>query len=156
MLPQEGGQQPQLFVASRFTEWGAKFSHNGIWIAYVSDESGRYEVYVRPYPGPGGQWQISTGGGEEPVWAPDGRELFYRNGFKWMAVRFRATPPEFGAEPPRLLFGGPYVNVPGFSYDVAPDGQRFIMIRGAEEGKVTQLKVVLNWFEELKRGVPGR
>jgi Tol biopolymer transport system component len=154
LLP-EGSQKPQAFTTSSSTEWGGSFSRDGKWIAYTSDESGRYEVYVRPYPGPGGQWQISTDGGEEPVWSPDGHELFYRRAFKWMTVRFRTTP-EFSAEPPRLLFEGPYVNVMGVSYDVAPDGQHFLMLRGAEEGKTTQLKVVLNWFEELKRSVPGR
>lgn len=152
LLP-EGSQRPQAFTTASSTEWGGAFSRDGKWIAYTSDESGRYEVYVRPYPGPGGQWQISTDGGEEPMWSPNGRELLYRKGFKWMTVGVR-TSPEFSAEPPHLLFEGPYVNVPGVSYDVAPDGQHFLMLRGAEEGKTTQLKVVLNWFEELKEKVP--
>ena len=100
LLRQESARQPELFVAStNSAEWGGVFSRDGKWIAYASDESGQYEVYVRPYPGPGGQWQISTDGGAEPVWSRDGRELFYARGFKTMAVRVQTTP-EFRAEAP--------------------------------------------------------
>jgi serine/threonine-protein kinase len=121
-------------------------------MAYISDASGQYEVYVRPYPGPGGQWQISNGGGEEPVWSHDGKEIFYRNGTKWMAVDVKAGS-GFSATPPRLLFTGPYVNVPGPSYDVGPDG-RFVLIEGPPEAPVIRLNVVLNWFDDLRRLVP--
>ena len=113
---------------------------------------GRYEAYVRPYPGPGSQWQISNGGGEEPVWSHDGKEIFYRNGTKWMVVNVKAGS-DFSATPPRLLFTGPYVNVPGPSYDVGPDG-RFVLIEGPPEAPVTRFNVVLNWFDDLKRLVP--
>jgi serine/threonine-protein kinase len=154
VLPLEGDRKPRLFASTPFTEWGAHFSPDGRWIAYISDVSGRYEVYVRPYPGPGGQWQISTDGGEEPVWSRDGREIFYRNGVNWMAAGVKTTP-QFSAEPPKLMFTGPYVNVPGFSYDVAPDG-RFVLIKGAEETPVTHLNLVLNWFDELKRRVAAK
>lgn len=78
------GQSPkaQPFLRTPFTETGPKFSPDGHWLAYASDESGIFEVYVQPYPGPGGKWQISTGGGMEPVWKPNGGELFYRSGTK--------------------------------------------------------------------------
>jgi serine/threonine-protein kinase len=155
ILPLKGDRRPQLFLGRPFFESQPAFSPDGRWIAYASEESGRFEVYVRPYPGPGGKRQVSTYGGEEPIWSADGRELFYRNGQKWMvaAVRFE---PEFAAETPRLLFEGPYVNVPGLSYDVTPDGRRFLLLRSAqEETPVTQFHVVLNWLEELRRRAPA-
>ena len=133
------------------------FSPDGRWLAYVSDESGRYEVYVQPYPGPGGKWQISTGGGKEPLWARDGRELFYRNGEQMMAVEI-TTEPTFSAGTPRLLFEGTYLSGTVFLayYDVSPDGQRFLMVQASEQqaSDPTQINVVLNWFEELKQRVP--
>lgn len=150
--PLNGTQTPQPFLRTRFTEVGARFSPDGRWIAYVSDESGQYEVYVRPYPPGPGKWQVSTAGGEEGIWSRDGKELFYRNGNKWMVVAVNLHP-EFIAETPRLLFEGPYVDVGGLSYDVAPDGQRFLLLEPAEResAPVTHLNVVLNWFEELKQ-----
>jgi eukaryotic-like serine/threonine-protein kinase len=112
---------------------------------------------VQPYPGPGGKWQISTEGGTEPVWNPNGRELFYRSGDKMMAVEI-ATQPSFAAGKPRMLFEGPYEPppVPIPNYDVSTDGQRFLMLKPSEleAAAPTQINVVLNWFEELKRRVP--
>ena len=149
--PLNGTQAPHPFLRTRSTEVGAKFSPDGRWIAYISDESGQYEVYVRPYPGPGGKWQVSTQGGGEAIWSPVGNELFYRNGNKWMAVAVTLEP-EFKAETPRRLFEGPYVDVGGLSFDVAPDGRRFLLLEPAEQaGPVTHLNVVLNWFEEVKQ-----
>jgi eukaryotic-like serine/threonine-protein kinase len=112
---------------------------------------------MQPYPGSGGKWQISTEGGTEPVWNRNGRELFYRNGDKMMAVDI-ATQPSFTAGKPRVIFEGRYVPPPGTSpnYDVSPDGQRFLMIKRNEAGEAApaQINVVLNWFEELKRLAP--
>jgi Tol biopolymer transport system component len=140
-----------------FNESAPRFSPDGHWLAYVSDESGRYEVYVQPYPGPGGKWQISTDGGTEPVWNPNGRELFYRSGDKMMAVDI-ATQPGFTVGKPRMLFEGQYQPTPVTfpNYDVSPDGQRFLMLKPSDsaEAAPTQINVVLNWFEELKRKVP--
>ena len=131
------------------------FSPDGRWIAYTSNESGRTEVYVRPYPGPGGKWQISTDGGGEPMWNPKGRELFYRSGQKMMAVDYTEQP-EFSAGKPKLLFEGPYVPSPRSlaDYDVTPDGQRFLMLKNAEQ-RPGEISVVLNWTEELKQKVPA-
>ena len=140
------------FFGTPYSDWGSRFSPDGKWIAYISDASGQYEVYVRPYPGPGNQWQISTGGGEEPAWSRDGKEIFYRNSTKWMTVGVKTTT-EFSASPPTLLFQGPFVNVPGPSYDVGPDG-RFLLLEGPPETPVRRLNVVLNWFDELRRLVP--
>ena len=128
-------------------------------MAYPSDESGsgRQEIYVRPYPGPGAKWQISTEGGTEPVWNPNGRELFYRSGNAMMAVAVTSKP-AFAASRPRVLFTGNYVlsSVTYPNYDVSRDGRRFLMIqRSAQEQTTpTQIVAVLNWFDELKRRVP--
>ncbi len=123
-------------------------------MAYTSDESGRYEVYVQPFPGPGGKWQISTDGGREVLWNRNGRELFYRNGSKLMAVQI-TTQPNFSAGTPKTLFEGDYQMRPAQSspnYDVSADGQRFLMLKPVEQPQ--QINVVLNWFEELKQKVP--
>jgi len=146
----------QPFVQTPFEKTNPRFSPDGRWMAYESNQSGRNEIYVRPYPGPGGQWLISTNGGTEAVWNPNGRELFYRQGNAMMAVEI-TTEPSFSAGKPQQLFQGEYasvlVGVP--NYDVAPDGQRFLMVKGSETvGPVTEINVVLNWTEELKRRVP--
>jgi len=154
-----GDHKPQPFLRTPFTEGAPQFSSDGRWLAYTSDESGRLEVYVQPYPGPGGKWQISTEGGTEPVWNRNGRELFYRSGDKMMAVDI-ATQPSFAAGKPRMLFQGQYVlNSPPSSipyYDVSPDGERFLMLKPTDQAGAapTQINVVLNWTEELKRLVP--
>jgi Tol biopolymer transport system component len=150
-------RKAQPFLRTPFNESVPRFSPDGRWLAYVSNESGRWEVYVLAYPGLGGKWQISTEGGTEPVWNSNGRELFYRSGDKMMAVDI-ARQPSFTASKPRVLFEGPYIPAPGTTpnYDVSADGQRFLMIKPAKtaEGAPTQINVVLNWFEELKRRVP--
>ena len=150
-------RKAQPFLRTQFNESVPRFSPDGRWVAYVSDESGRYEIYVQPYPGPGGKWQISTEGGTEPVWNRNGRELFYRSGNKMMAVEI-ATQPSFAAGQPRMLFEGQYVPTPATTpnYDVSADGQRFLMLKPSEPAQAapTQINVVLNWFEELKQKVP--
>ena len=156
-LKLEGDRKPRPFLQTPSNESGATFSPDGRWLAYVSDESGRDEVYVRAFPGSGGKWQISTQGGDEPVWARDGRELFYRNRDNLMAVTV-ATKPTFVAGTPKSLFEGRYEKtsykfLP--NYDVSPDGQRFLMIKASEpESAATQLNVVLNWADELRRLAP--
>jgi Tol biopolymer transport system component len=147
-------RKAQPFLRTPFYEVGV-FSPDGRWMAYTSNESGRYEVYVQPYPGPGGKWQISTGGGMDPRWSANGRELVYRNGDKVMAVDV-TTQPAFSAGKPKMLFEGPSVpNSPTTTYyDVSADGQRFLMIKPAEQAQAaTQIVVVQNWFEELKQKV---
>jgi len=148
-------RKAQPFLRTPFNESVPRFSPDGRWLAYISNESGRYEIYVQPYPGPGGKWQISTEGGTEPVWNPNGRELFYRSGDKMMVVDI-ATQPGFAAGKPHMLFEGPYQPTPITfpNYDVSPDGQRFLMLKPSEQGALTQINVVLNWFEELKQKVP--
>jgi eukaryotic-like serine/threonine-protein kinase len=149
-------RKAEPFIKTPFSESSPRFSPDGHWLAYVSDESGRYEIYVQPYPGPGGKYQISTDGGGEPVWNPNGKELFYRSGDKMMAAEITTTP-SFSVGKSKMLFQGPYTPTTGTFpfYDVSPDGQRFLMLKPAETAAAaTQIVVVENWFEELKRLVP--
>ena len=154
----EGDRKPRPFLQTASNEGGARFSPDGRWLAYQSDESGRQEIYVRPFPGPGGKWQISSEGGTEPVWARNGRELFYRDGDKMMAAAIE-TKPRLAPGKPKLLFEVQYETSPySFlsNYDVSPDGQRFLMIKESEkESAAAQLNVVLNWSDELRRLAPA-
>lgn len=155
LAPVENFDQRQL------SQRAVAFSPDGRWLAYGSNESGRREVYVVPYPVLDGRYQISTQGGGGPVWAGNGRELFYHrleNGIlKMMAVEI-ATEPEFRASLPQQLFEGPYLaTTPVKSYDVTSDGQRFLMVRRGKPRElepVTEMHLILNWTEELKRLVP--
>jgi Tol biopolymer transport system component len=142
------------FLATAANEWSAVFSPNGRWVAYVSDESGRFEVYVRPFPGPGPRIQVSIDGGMAPLWSRDGRELFFAK-----ANTLFTTPVNLGAVftsgATRRLFSGPYsFDEVSVNYDVAPDGQRFLMPRSRADSAPRQLELVLNWFEELNRLAP--
>ena len=149
--------EARSFVSSKFDERAPAFSPDGRFIAYVSDqsESGRNAVYVREFPAGAKEWLVSIGGGSEPVWSRDGRELFYRQGdeLKAVAARLIGDELEFGA--PRTLFRGPFrpspVGPP--NYDVSRDGKRFLMIEQLEAAP-TELRVVVNWAEELERLVP--
>ncbi|MCK5572224.1 MAG: PD40 domain-containing protein, partial [Bacteroidetes bacterium] len=141
----------EVFERTDDSEWGPAFSPDGRWIAYTSDEEGQYEVYVKPYPQTGQRWRISTEGGEEPVWSPTRNELYYRFGREWMLVEYSASP-DFTPGAPRVFFEGDYVNVVGRSYDVSPDGERFLLLkRYGKTEKLTRLNVMTNWFEELDR-----
>jgi eukaryotic-like serine/threonine-protein kinase len=150
-------RRTEKFLATSAFEAAPQFSPDGRWVAYVSNESGQEEIYVRPYPGPGQKWPISTDGGTEPVWNPNGRELFYRNGNKMMVVSVR-TEPVFSASKPVLLFTGDYTpaSTSNPNYDVSRDGRRFLMVQPSarEQTATTQIIVVLNWYDELKRLVP--
>jgi tRNA A-37 threonylcarbamoyl transferase component Bud32/WD40 repeat protein len=158
------GDTTQIMLAnSEFAESGPTMSPDGRWLAYVSNETGQHEVYVRPFPQvSGGKWLISEGGGREPLWSRDGRELFYRNGTNEMvavAVSTGSAAPPTGAQ--RVLFSAaPYVT--DFNhrmYDVTPDGRRFVMLRldtNDRGAAAAELVVVQNFFSELKRMVPPR
>ncbi|HET9711956.1 MAG TPA: protein kinase, partial [Pyrinomonadaceae bacterium] len=150
----EGATLMEL-VNTGFAEFGAALAPDGRWLAYQSNEGDRSEIYVRDMSGVGGRWQISTGGGEEPRWSPDGQELYYRNGNLFMSVAI-STRPSFQASTPTNLFGGIFdlrTNT-GITYDVDPKGNRFLMIRPAEESTAPSVMIVLNWFEELRRLAP--
>jgi serine/threonine-protein kinase len=147
-------------VHTTATEGRAELSPDGRWLAYQSDESGRNQIWVRPFPNvDGGQWQVSANGGIAPVWARNGRELFYLDGTNAVTSVPIRTAPTFSAGAPTKLFDGRYVGGPFWrTYDVSRDGQRFLMIKDSataeQPSTPTSVVVVLNWFEELKRRLP--
>jgi len=141
--------KPQPFLDTRFTRGNLQFSPDGKWVAYESNETGRNEIYVVPYPGPGGESQVSTDGGTQPRWNRNGRELFFRNGAMMMAVDVQ-TGATFRTGTPRMLF-----EKVSSDYDVAPDGRRFLMLKpAATTTDSSELHVILNWFDDLRRRVP--
>ncbi len=164
ILPLDEPQDARLLLSSDFAELHGAISPDGRWLAYASDESGQREVYVRPFPNvDSGRWHVSAGGGESPVWSRTTRELFYRvRGFPasaMMAVSYQANDEGFRASAPELLFESEHVfGASGRNYDVTPDGQRFLMIKAAPSDRsvdgASQVVVVLNFDEELKRRVP--
>jgi serine/threonine-protein kinase len=152
-------REPQPLLNSPFIEGLAELSPDGRWLAYASDESGQFEVYVRSFPDLGRKWQISTDGGVEPVWSRDGTELFYRDEEgRAMTVVPITIEPDFSPGRPELLFEGSFVGSPGFGrqYDVAPDGESFLMVRQEMGGfEEAEIHVVLDWFEEFRRLPPS-
>ena len=152
-----GEHRVEPLIQTRFNELDGEISPDGRWLAYQSDESGEMQVYVRPFSGdPGGIRQISTAGGTRPLWSRNGQELFYlapTGALMSVAIRGGAT---WTASAPARLFEGAYFSPPtgaiGRTYDVSPDGKRFLMIKSA--AGTGRIVVVQNWFEELKRLVP--
>jgi Tol biopolymer transport system component len=149
-------RKTKIFVQSQAGDSAARFSPDGHWVAYSSSESGRQEVYVQPFPGPGGKWQISTDGGTEAVWNPNGKELFFRHKDQMMSVDI-TTQPGFSASKPKMLFQADYALSAATlaNYDVSKDGQRFLMVKEGAGAEPTQINLVLNWFNELKRLAPS-
>jgi Tol biopolymer transport system component len=150
------GGEPSPWLATPFREYRPELSPDGKWLLYLSDESGQFEVYLQPFPGPGPRNQVSTAGGAEPSWSRDGREILYREKRDVVAVSFDA-----GAEPPvgrprRLIEGGPYRASGSLNrfYDASPEGRHFAMLALQGQMSLTELRVVLNWLEELKERVP--
>jgi len=156
VLSLEDSSEPLL--ATEFSERNGEISPDGRWLAYESNASGQYEIYVRPFPNvEDGQWPISSGGGTRPLWSRDGRELFYlAPGARLMAVSVE-TETDFVAGNAEEVFGG-YFSGEGVSggrtYDISPDGERFLMIKESAGGDSAEFILVQNWFEELKRLVP--
>jgi Tol biopolymer transport system component len=160
-VPLDGDRTPTPLLQGQFAYGNASLSPDGRWLAYFSDESGAFEVYLQPYPGPGAKTPVSIGGGQELVWSPDGSELFYRAGSAIMVVEVQSEP-SLSVSEPRVLFQSDHFSVAGGGsrqYHVAPDG-RFLMIRsgGAQSGEpdvYDHLIVVENWLDELQRLVPN-
>jgi serine/threonine-protein kinase len=154
-------RQVSLFLNTTANESYPEVSPDGRWIAYVSDESGREEVYVRPFPGPGGKWQISSDGGNMPLWSREGKQLFYTstNAQDYWVVDVRMDE-SFFARKPRPLFTSKQFagGSPSHAWDVSPDGQHFLMTKFGDRTPtpVTEIILVQNWFEELKRLAPAK
>jgi Tol biopolymer transport system component len=154
ILPLDGDRTPKPFLQDDFNKFDANFSPDGKWIAYSSDESGQPQVYVLPFPAPGGKYQVSTAGGTIPRWRRDGKELFYiRGDGKLMAVEVKAGS-TFETGAPKPLFDTPVRFVgssrPYDTYAVSADGQRFLTIDFAE-ASAPPITVALNWTADLKR-----
>jgi eukaryotic-like serine/threonine-protein kinase len=168
VLPLDDRQHPHLLFPPQYNVEWAILSPDGNWIAFDSDESGRPEVYVAPYPSLAPRERISTEGGLHPLWASDGRELYYRTAAKVEELEQRAlaqrsrvmavsieTKPVFKAGQPRMLFEGPFF-ASGHDFAVTPDGRGFILIRESDsQSGPNELHIVLNWLEELKQRVPA-
>jgi serine/threonine-protein kinase len=147
----EGDRTPRPFIKTPFIERSPAISPDGKWLAYQSNESGRFEVYVVAFPQGDRKRQISTDGGFSPMWARNGRELFYQTGTALMATSV-TTQPEFVAERGRVIFKGRYEG----TFDISPDDQRFLLLKSlTQEASSTQVNLGLNWFEELKRLLPA-
>jgi serine/threonine protein kinase len=145
-------------VTSALTQSEAQWSPDGRWIAYSSDESGREEVYVVPFPVTGQRWRASTDGGSEPLWSHDGRELFYRGGRTVWAVDV-GTSPAFSVGTPRALFADTFTPSPNGStgYSVSKDGKRFLFAQPVQpDPPITQIQMVVNWFTELRRAAGAK
>ncbi len=144
-----------LVAEPDINELSPALSPDGKWLAYVSDESGGWELYVRPFPNvDDGRWQVSTAGGSEPVWAHSGRELFYKNASDELMSSEVQTSPTFMVGQHRILFSATdYDSYPYHpQYDVTADDQRFVMLKDVSS-ESSGLVLVLNWFEELKQRV---
>jgi serine/threonine-protein kinase len=148
---------PVAFLNSRFAEQYPSFSPDGRFVAYSSNEGGLLEVYVRSYPGPGGRWKISLDYATEPLWSRDGKRLFYRSGTQVWMVDVR-TDTGFEHSRPRLLFDKPGYSwsMPTRCWDISLDGRSFLMVKfdPRRDAPATEMIIVKNWFEELKRIVP--
>jgi serine/threonine-protein kinase len=147
---------PVPLVATSFTELGPTLSPDGRWLAYTSNETGRDEIYVVPFPNAASaKWPVSAGGGIEPLWARGGRELFYRNGLGEMVAVRVETEPTFSFGLASVLFSATefLANRRHRQYDVTPDDQRFIMLRPVGDDVQGELILVLNFFEELRTRV---
>jgi len=152
----EEGGEPELFLGTRFEEVEARFSPDGRWVAYQSDESGRVEIYIRPFPGPGGRWQVSSGGGVTPRWSHDGSRLFFLQATQLYEV-------DVGVEGDAVQVGKPQpvVELPGLRrsmWGLSADGEQFLFVQDPEgaarsgEGEPTQnlVRFTFHWFEELR------
>jgi serine/threonine-protein kinase len=167
MMTMDGKRRTEPLIHTKYRETNAEISPNGRWIAYESDESGTNQVYVRPFPNvDGGHWQISTGGGSRPLWARNGRELFYLDD---AANRLMVVPVQTGGQTftggnPVKVFDNRIVSnwTAERSFDISPDGQRFLVIKDIKDNATNDqsstatpasMVVVLNWLEELKQRV---
>ena len=155
VLPVAGEHKPFPFANSSFDEKGGQFSPDGRWVAYLSNESGQDEIYVQPFPGPGGKWQVSSGGGTDVRWCGDGKELFYiAPDSRLMAVPIRSSGQALEPGAPVALFQTQIVQYPipqRGEYDVIRDGQRFLINITVGDSSASPITIVTNWTHALKK-----
>ena len=156
VLPLSGDKKPFPFLKTPFAEREGQFSPDGKWIAYQSDESGRFEIHVQPFPGPGGKFPISANGGAQPRWNKNGKEIFYVSlDSRMMATPVKLSPDGKSLETgtPVALFpvriaGGPLPGRNKQQYAVSSDGQRFLVNLAVDEGAASPITLILNWHPE--------
>jgi hypothetical protein len=139
----------ERIATNNIEQYGNDFSPDGQWLAFNSNDTGQFEVYVQSFPDRKTVRQISTDGGMEPRWCRCG-ELFYRNGNRWMSVKIR-TQPDLQWDPPQLAFQTDFLDSPGRSYDVSPDGKRLLVVKRAEPDTRDRINLVVNWTSLLER-----
>ena len=156
IIPADGDRKPSVFLQTKFEEVNARFSPDGRWVAYQSDESGAQEIYVRPFPAGEGKWQISSNGGESPLWSRDGKELFYMDGegnLTGVPMRVDGQTPGIGT--PVKLFHAPILGgdqiMDQQQYAVSRDGQRFLINTIANESNAFPITIVTDWTRLLKK-----
>jgi eukaryotic-like serine/threonine-protein kinase len=153
ILPLTGDRKPYPFLKTRFNETNAVFSPDGRWLAYNSNESGRFEVYVTPFPGPGRKWQVSVQGGAFPAWRQGGKEILYQelqsNKILSVPVAFRGDTPDFGKAMELFVATPPLAGVAA-RFDATADGKKFVMIRPNQTRESVSLTLIVNWTAELK------
>ncbi len=154
LMPLVGDRQVRPLLTTDADEWGARFSPDGHWLAYVSNETGRDEIFIRPIDSTGGRKRLSSEGGVGPMWSPDGRELFFTRGDNLAVVALDGQLNPVGRD--RVLFTVPRFEDLQFDpethdVDIMPDGEHFVFGLGTQSSSATRYNVVLNWFEELKR-----
>jgi len=164
-VPADGEGEPEEFLATQFFDRFPAISPDGNWVAYMSDESGRPEIYVRPFPRAAGKWQVSDGGGSWPAWSRTGSEIIFRSGDGLMAAPVSTSDGTFRAGRPQQLAQGGFsgdqvgIAISGsiFSdFDPMPDGENFVVLLGAEgKGIQSHVTLVTNWFDVLKENLPG-
>ena len=167
MMSMEGKREMKALLQEKYMELDPQISPDGRYVAYQSDESGKGEIYVRSFPDVNkGKWQVSSGGGNSPLWSPDGQEVFYRSGDATMSVEV-STEPTFKRGNPKILFRGTYSattfeKIVFTLWDIHPNGKKFLMIKPAASTGAAptaaspqpKITIVLNWLEELKQRVP--
>jgi serine/threonine protein kinase/Tol biopolymer transport system component len=156
VVPLRGSARPTPLVSTKAHEGGGQFSPDGKWVVYSSNESGQFQVFLRPFPGPDRKWLVAQAG-KYVTWNRNGKELFYRDGNRMMVVDVSIRNEEPVLSPPRVLFEGRYEFGPGLTasdYDVSPDGQRFVMAK--RESGSNRLSVLLNGFDDLAAGAQPR
>jgi Tol biopolymer transport system component len=154
VLPLAGDRKPIPFLQTEFDERHGQFSPNGKWVAYASNESGIFQIYVQPFPATGVQSMVSIDGGDQPAWRRDGRELFYLGlDRKLMSVEVKTDRPTFEAGVPKPLFESPVPTMSALRnyYCPSADGQRFLFYAPILQSNVSPIMVVVNWTAELKR-----
>ena len=151
VVPLKGDKKPWVYLDSKVDEYEANISPDGKYLAYLTNETGAYQIYVRSFPGKEGKWQISTDVAEDPRWSPDGKTLYYRKGSQLMAVPVTTSPTFSSGVPKVLITNFPAMNVDsGTDFDITSDGKYFITTAPLEGSTLKSISVVTNWTEEIK------